>query len=51
MRSPLTANSLLVVHVNQGKVTLEGAAMSLRHGVRQSVSPKRSSTWQACATG
>jgi osmotically-inducible protein OsmY len=26
--SPLTANSLIVVHVNQGEVTLEGAAMS-----------------------
>lgn len=26
--NPLTANSLIVVHVNQGEVTLEGAAMS-----------------------
>lgn len=26
--SPLTANSLIVVHVNQGEVTLEGAAVS-----------------------
>jgi osmotically-inducible protein OsmY len=26
--SPLTANSLIIVHVNQGEVTLEGAAMS-----------------------
>jgi len=26
--SPLTANTLIVVHVNQGEVTLEGAAMS-----------------------
>jgi osmotically-inducible protein OsmY len=26
--SPLTANSLIVVHVNQGEVTLEGAATS-----------------------
>ena len=26
--SPLTANSLIVVHVNQGDVTLEGMAMS-----------------------
>ena len=26
--SPLTGNSLIVVHVNQGEVTLEGAAMS-----------------------
>ena len=26
--SPLTANSLIVVHVNQGEVTLEGTAMS-----------------------
>jgi osmotically-inducible protein OsmY len=26
--SPLTANSLIVVHVSQGEVTLEGAAMS-----------------------
>ena len=26
--SLLTANSLIVVHVNQGEVTLEGAAMS-----------------------
>ena len=26
--SPLTANSLIVVYVNQGEVTLEGAAMS-----------------------
>lgn len=26
--SPLTANHLIVVHVNQGAVTLEGAAMS-----------------------
>ena len=26
--SPLTANSQIVVHVNQGEVTLEGAAMS-----------------------
>ena len=26
--SPLTANSLIIVHVNQGEVTLEGAAAS-----------------------
>lgn len=26
--SPLTANSLIVVHVNEGEVTLEGAAVS-----------------------
>ena len=26
--SPLTAHSLIVVHVNQGEVTLEGSAMS-----------------------
>ncbi|HEX8751010.1 MAG TPA: BON domain-containing protein [Nitrospira sp.] len=26
--SPLTANSLIIVHVNQGEVTLEGAAVS-----------------------
>jgi osmotically-inducible protein OsmY len=26
--SPLTANSLIVVHVNQGEVTLEGTAMN-----------------------
>ena len=26
--SPLTANSLIVVHVNDGEVTLEGAAVS-----------------------
>jgi len=26
--SPLTANTLIVVHVNQGEVTLEGAPMS-----------------------
>jgi len=26
--SPLTANNLIVVHVNQGALTLEGAAMS-----------------------
>ena len=26
--SPLTANHLIVVHVNQGAVTLEGATMS-----------------------
>jgi osmotically-inducible protein OsmY len=26
--SPLTANSMIIVHVNQGEVTLEGAAVS-----------------------
>jgi osmotically-inducible protein OsmY len=26
--SPLTANSLIIVHVNQGQVTLEGAVVS-----------------------
>jgi len=26
--SPLTANSMIVVHVNRGEITLEGAAMS-----------------------
>jgi len=33
--SPLTANSLIVVHVNQGEVTLEGAAMSAFADARQ----------------
>lgn len=41
--SPLTANSVIVVHVNQGEVTLEGAAMSPPPGARQRAWPKRSS--------
>ena len=33
--SPLTANSLIVVHVNQGEVTPEGAAIARSPGARQ----------------
>lgn len=41
--SPLTANSLIVVHHNQGEVTLEGAAMSALADARQRAGPRRSS--------
>ena len=42
--SPLTANSLIVVYVNQGEVTLEGAAMSplaRREATRLAQPPER----------